>query len=223
MPTSGTTAWSLTARDIITAALEENNVIPLGRDPKAKELDACILRLNGLLKSWAVGMHQEALADVAVVADAASVALDAEVESILSLRLVTSATSERPLVRIPRDRYLELPNKAQSGTPTMFYESQATDGVTIYLWPVPTTDTTLKANYLRKPETVTNASETVDFPQRWQEALFTNLAMRCAGIFGIQPGPELITRAQRLEREMLDADRPESYFMEPAGCRHWHW
>jgi hypothetical protein len=118
-----------------------------------------------------------------------------------------------------RARYYELPNPAQTGTPLGYYVSGQLAGDTMYVWPVPTEDTTLYADYVRVPETVTDASETVDVPQRYQEALYANLAVRCAGMFNVEPGAELVMRAQRLEREMLDAERPASYFFEAdCGC-----
>ena len=50
--------------------------------------------------------------------------------------------------------------------------------------------------------------------QKYNEAMFTALAVRCAGIFGKQPPPELVARAQFLKQQMDDAERPESYIIE---------
>jgi hypothetical protein len=54
----------------------------------------------------------------------------------------------------------------------------------------------------------------VDVPEELSETVYANLAVRCAGIFGKQAPPEVIARAQRSEREMLDTYRPASYFLE---------
>lgn len=217
MPTSGETAWSLTAREIVTAALQENAIIALGRDPRAAEMDACLVRLNALLKSWRVGLALEQGATVTVPADSASGAIDAGIDEVLAVRVVISATNERTLARWERDQYLSIPNKTSSGTPTAYYTSRTTAGTTLYLWPVPTVETDLKVDYLRLPETVTDPTETVDFPERHTEALYANLAVRCAGLFGVQPSQELFQRAERLRREVEDSERPASYFLEPEG------
>lgn len=217
MPTSGETAWSLTARDIVTAALQENAITALGRDPKAREMDACLVRLNGLLKSWRVGMHLEQGATVTVPADSASGLLDEGIGEVLSVRLVISATNERLLARWERDQYFSIPNKTSSGQPVAYYTADSLAGSTIYLYPVPSVETTLKVDYLRLPETITDTGQTVDFPERYTEALYSNLAVRCAGLFGVQPSQELFQRAERLRREVEDAERPASYLLEPEG------
>ena len=217
MPTSGVTAWSLTARDIITAALQENAIVGLGRTPTATEAEACMVRLNGMLKSWpAYGLH-ETTGTITIPANDASGTLAAGIKRITSARLQLSATNERHLGEWNRDDYLILPNKTASGDPTIFYQARQLAGITLYVWPVPTAIKTLHIDYERVPETVTSLSETVDFPQEYQECLYANLALRCAGLFGVEPGGELIARAQRLERAMLDAERPESYKFEPGG------
>lgn len=213
MATSGVTAWSMTARDIIQTALEENGIVPLGEAPEAEEAAACMRRLNGILKSWRWGMHLEAQADVTIPADSASGTVAGDVNEIIGARYVESATNERLLARWERDQYLSLPNKTASGTPTIFYVQSRVDTLTLYVWPVPTAEATIKVDYLRKPETITDLSETVDFPQKYQEALYANLAVQCAGLFGATPSPELVARAAMLKLEMDDAERPASYYM----------
>lgn len=215
MTTSGITTWSMTALAIITAALQENAIIPLGESPDAAEGEACLVRLNAILKSWQVGLDRQAEATVTVPALSASGTLLSDVETVLSVRLVQSATNERTLGRWERDDYFMLPNKAAQGTPTVFYAAEQTEACTLYLWPVPSTETTLKIDYIRKAETVTALSQTVDFPQKYQEALYSMLAVRCAGLFGAQPSPELVARSERLRREAEDAERPASYSMSP--------
>lgn len=213
MTTSGTTEWSLTARDIITAALQENAILPFGETPEAAETEACLLRLNAILKSWQIGLQLQAEATVTVPGGSASGTIAEDVETILSARLVQSATNQRTLARWERDEYLSLPNKASVGSPTIFYTAEQTDAATLYLWPVSATDITLKIDYLRKPETVTDINETVDLPQKYHEALYANLAVRCAGLFGVSPSQELTMRAERLRREAEDAERPAAYTM----------
>ncbi len=216
MTTSGVTAWSLTARDLITAALQENAIVGLGREPTSAEMTACLLRLNGMLKSWMPGAFHETTGTVTITGGDASGVLAAGIKRIINARLELTST-ERQLHEWNRDDYLSLPNKASVGDPTIFYQARQLAGITLYIWPVPATNKTLHIDYERVPETVTDLNQTVDFPEEYHEALYANLALRCAGLFGVEPGGELIARAQRLEREMLDAERPESYTFEPGG------
>lgn len=215
MPTSGVTTWSLTARDICTAALQENGILALGREMRSAELAACLVRLNAMLKAMLPNGYLEATATVTVPADDPSGTLDADVAEVLSVRRILTDATHRPLFRMERDRYFELPNMAQSGDPLGYYASEQVAGLTLYVWPVPTADTDLHVDYVRAVETVTDAGQTVDIPQKYQEAIYSNLAVRCAGIFGVQSPPELVDRARRLELMMFDAERPRSYFMEP--------
>lgn len=217
MATSGTTAWSLTARDIITEALRENAIIGFGDTPTTEEADACLVRLNGLLKSWGCGEHLERTDTITVTADTATVTLNANIADVRSARVVESATYERQMARWERDEYLRLPNKASSGSPTCFYADNQLAATVLYVWPVPTANTSVKIDVRRHPETVTALSQTVDFPEEHQETLYANLAVRCAGIFGVQPSQELYTRAEMLRREYEDESRPASYFMEAYG------
>lgn len=214
MTTSGTTAWSLTAQQIIDASLRENGIIAIGESPTTDESNECLLRLNGILKSWTGGDYLVSSADVTVPADSASGTLAVEVHEILSARLEVSSTYERQLTQWERSEYMRLPNKAQSGEPVAFHADNQRDAVTLYVWPVPTAERTLKVEYVRVPETITALTQTVDWPRQYNEALFTTLAVRCAGIFGRQPSPELADRAGYLRRMMEDEQRPEAYIME---------
>jgi hypothetical protein len=219
MTTSAVTAWSLTARDHITQALRENAILSSGEDPSADELSDCQVRLNALLKSWgtkAPALWQEASTTATITANVASVALAAGVQDVIAARVVVSATNHRQLTRWDREDYQVLPNKIATGSPSVYYLSQSIGVATLYVWPVPTANTTLSIDFVRVPETVTDASQTVDFPEEYQEALYANLAVRCAGLFGQQPAAELVMRAQRLEMELLDAGRPGAYYLRAA-------
>lgn len=214
MTTSGVTLWSLTALDVVSEALRENAIIGIDEVPDAAMAAKCLVRLNGLLKSWCIGSHLEATGTITVTGGQASGVIDASIKEVRAARVVESATYERQLARWERDEYFRIPNKAASGSPTCFYADAQRDATVLYVWPVPAANTTLKVEYQRFPETVTDLSETVDIPDEYQEAIYANLAVRCAGMFGVQPAPELVARAAMLKREMEDAERPASYFME---------
>lgn len=215
MTTSGTTAFSNTARDFVKHALLENGIISFGEDPEADELTACLFRLNAMLKSWgARGLtwKQEVYTATGTL-NVASIVLPDYVREVNAARVYLSATNERALGRFERDDYNILPNKAASGSPSLYHVDRNAGAVTIYVWPVPTAAYTLKLDIDRLADTVTDASETIDIPEEWTEAVMCNLALRCCNIFGADPARELVARAQMLEREMFDAWRPASYFM----------
>lgn len=218
MTTSGVTAWSLTARDLVTAALEDNAIIALGRTPRDAEMTACIRRLNGMLKSWQVkgaGLWRETAIAATILAGEATVELPEGVADVVGVRIVETSTYQRPLAVWERDDYMILPNKTSLGQPTAAYAERGLASTVLYLFPVPLVDTDLLVDALRGVETVTSPNETVDFPEIYQEAIYANLAVRCAGLFGMQAPAELIARAGMLEQAMLDSERPSSYRLVP--------
>lgn len=222
MTTSGVTEWSLTGRDIVKTAMGELATIEPGTEPDSDELQDCLLRLNAMLNSWqlrGVNLSHQATGTITTTAGEASGVLDAGIRSISSARLVVSATQERPLFAMDRTRYLSLPNKAQAGAPTMYYFSRQRASAELFLWPVSATSVDIKIDYDRMVETVTDGTETLDIRDELQETVYSNLALRIAGIFGAQIPPELAKRATDLERQMFDAERPDSYFFE-ADCHY---
>lgn len=218
MTTSGVTTYSLTARDIIKTALQEGQVIAAGEAPSTEELADCIVRLNGLLKSWEVRgytLWRQETMQVDIVGGVNPTTLDDTVYDVAACRFQTSATIERPLTLFDRDQYKILPNKAQTGNPSIFYVDRQRDQVDLYLWPVPTTVSAVNIDYLRKIEVVTNANDTLDVPQDWHETIYTLLGVRLCGMFGYPVPGELAARAAVLEAEIDAQDRPTSYFMGP--------
>lgn len=217
MATSGTTVFSNTVRDIVTDALDENAIIRLGTEPRAHEMAKCIRRLAAMLKSWqmkGVLWKQETIS-ATITANVATVALPVYVRGVNAARYAESATNERQMMRFERDEYYALPNKAASGTPTIYYLNRAEDALVLHVWPVPTANATVKLDIDRAMDTVTDANETLDVPEELTETVYANLAVRCCGVFGIEPRQELVVRARELEREMLDNYRPASYSLGP--------
>lgn len=223
MTTSGETAWVVTARDIAKHAMHELGVLSLGEEPESAELEGCLVRLNAMLKSWSTkaNLFREATGELTIPAGDASGTLPPEIRDISSVRVVVSATQERQLYPWARSQYLSLPNKAATGSPTAYYVSQQAGGDVLHVWPVSATELTLKIDYSRTAETVTNGAETLDIPQEWHEAVYLGLAARIAGMFGatrIDPGTvaNVTARAEALYQQLLDSDRPDAYYFGPS-------
>jgi hypothetical protein len=215
MPTSGVTDWTLTARDVVNAAVrDELGIYPMGEEIPAEDMALGIFQLNALLQSLRDGAHLLTEGTVTVPANDPSGTLASNVREVISARFVS--TYERLLTRFERDEYMSIPNKAASGEPTCFYVSSQLAVVTLYLWPVPTTNSTVKIDYQRRVEMVTGASETIDFPEEYQGMLVANLARRMAGRYGRAADlPELFMRAETLLQEFNDDQRPASYMLGP--------
>lgn len=217
MPTSGTTLYSRTARDFITDALLENGILGVGEQPEAEEYEACVVRLNNMLKSWQTRgvLWKQQTITVAGLANTATIVLPDYVRGVNGARYIDSAVNERQMARWERDEYMSLPNKAARGTPSIYYMDRTTGDAILYIWQVPTADFSLKLDIDRAMDTVTLGGETLDIPEEWAETVMTNLALRCSGIFQKEPSSYLLGRAQQLETELFDNWRPASYYLGP--------
>jgi hypothetical protein len=222
MPTSGITDWPLTAEDIVTQAMVELGALNSGGTPEGEEMEDGILRLNAMLRTWQGegNLFRERTGTLVIPAGTASGTLPADVRDVSSVRHVVSPTYNRPLAEWNRGQFYALPNRIAVGNPTVYYVGRSNGGLTITVWPVPSTDATLELDYSGVAETVTDPSETVDVPEEWQEALILGLASRMASMFGqTRSDPGTVARIDQkaavLYQRLLDRDRPNSYFFEP--------
>lgn len=89
--------------------------------------------------------------------------------------------SEIPMARINRDDYASLPDKAMQGRPVQYWLDLQRDQPVIRLWPAVQLQYTffqlvlLRKRYLMDVGTL---PQTLDFPQRWYEAVVAELAAR---------------------------------------------
>src|SRR6478736_7068443 len=119
LPINGS-EYRRTARDLIADALMENGIIGTGEMPEAEEFDACIVRLNNMIKSWGVRgvTWKQDTISVSGLANDPIVILPGEVREVNGARYIDSAVNERAMTRWERDEYMILPNKAARGTPS---------------------------------------------------------------------------------------------------------
>ncbi len=212
------TSFTMTPLDIVTQAMRELKILSSGAVPTAEELADSIVRLNGMLKSWqgrGLGSLTRSESQTVIVqAGDTTFAPTIPAQEIIGIR--SSLTGyDRPIQMIERDEYMMLPNKATRGTPSLFYAEPRNNSINVYLWPTPAIGTTLVIDYVRKLEAVTDVTAPLDISDDWMEAVYASLAVRLAGMFGAEITPELAQRAGSLEQAMFDADRPNSYIMEP--------
>lgn len=221
MPTSGESDWSLSAGDVVTQAMIELGVLSSGEEPSDSEMHDGILRLNGMLRHWSgeANLWRESTATVIIPVGDGAVTLPGSVRNVNSVRSVPSVGTPRPLAVWNRDQFYSLPNRSQNGAPVACYIQQGIDGDQLTVWPVPAADITLHLDYSRTAETITAPNETMDMPQEWQEAVIYGLASRVANMFGatrLDPGAvqRVDGRGQALYQQLLDRDRPDSYYFE---------
>jgi hypothetical protein len=206
----------MTARDIITHAMKECKILPAGGVPEASEIADGLFSLQGMLRSWQpyANLWRRGSATMFINADTSTAQLPAYVRTVSAARLV-EGTTERLIAVWDEERFDMLPNKAARGTIIAVSMSRQVDGVSLSFWPIPRTDATLKVEYQRTFDALTNETDTIDIPEDWLEAVWTNLAVRIHGMYQDTAAlsPELVSRASTLLRELRDDDRPDAYFM----------
>lgn len=215
-----TISFSMTARDIVTRAMRHRKALAIGQQPTAAELDYGVQTLNLILKRLAakgVSPWIDTDGSATVTANVASVVLSPRPINVLEARLSVSPTYQRPMTMWEQGEYATLPNPLQSGEPLIYSLRFSPTDVTMRVWPVPTANRTILYSYQRVIEDVVNPTAALDLPQAWADAIVKMLASDL-GVFGGDPMhiAKIDAEAAIAETELLDFDRPDSYFLEAA-------
>lgn len=191
MATSGSTNYSLTAREIATAALEMVGVVAIGETPPAADSTKALEQLNLMVKTWGADpepkLWQITETSLAPIASTASYNLVTTpgARKVLEVRLRKTSTGiDTVMWPYSRQEYYEIPDKAGTGVPTVWWFDQQRASRTLYVWKVPTatiaSDYTFRLSYLRVIEDLDSLSDDFDVPQEWLETLQYGLAARLA-------------------------------------------
>jgi hypothetical protein len=226
MATAPTTTWTMTVAELCKAAAVELGALDAPSELEDGERDQMFVWLNSMLNQWAVeaNMFRDATTTLTVLAGTGTVELPADALIVNAVAHVISPTYSRQLFPWNRSEYYSLPNRAQTGNPTIYYLSKTPEAQTLNLWPVPTADITLALDYGRSVFTVEDVTGSIDVPKEWQGAVMLGLAARCASMFGAtridpQTVSKVTAEANAAYQRLLDADRPDSQYFYPwDGC-----
>lgn len=209
MSVSNSTDFSLTTAEIVEEARRKIGIHADEEPLQAQELITGIRTINMMLKAWqAEGVmcwtYEEGTlplvqgdADYVFGAGGAFVTVPFEVMSIR----INRNGNDLPMVRMSREEYFDLPNKATQGYPTQFYYDRQRSSGTLYVWPAPDAGLgTLKFTYRRVIMDMDAASDNADLPQEWLEAIVYNLAVKLAPGAGVVGTPEFALVKSEAER-----------------------
>jgi hypothetical protein len=189
MATSGTTSWNPDLGELIEEAYERAGLeLRSGYDMRTARRS-----LNFLLAEWAnkgLNLWTVQSGTLSLVPGQATYTsadgLPSNAVDYIELVCRTSnggVNTDISLNRISVSTYATIPTKNQSGRPYQAYVDRATDSPKITLWPVPDSSTvyTLAYWYMKRMDDVTNpASQTVEIPFRFYNALVSGLAYHIA-------------------------------------------
>lgn len=229
MATSGSVDYALTARQIITDALEDVGVIAIGDTPSAEDAEKARVKMNQMLKTWGT---QEKLwvrteGSVTLLASTASYASSpvSLARKVTAVRRRTSSV-DTPLSEMSRQEWLDFPSKTAAGMPYKWYFDPQRATRTLYLAGVPdatiAASTTLRVDYLRVIEDIDNLDDDIDAPQEWLEACSASLAARLLIPYSVHltdpvKASKIEERAVTLYSQLTaDSQEDGSVFFQPA-------
>lgn len=231
MATSGSVNYSLTARQIATAALELIGVVAMREDPSSEDADKALEQLNLMLKTWGADpepkLWQLTETSLTLLASTASynLATTPGARKVTEVRKRVS-NIDTPLQMLSRQEYFDEPAKAATGAPRAWFFDQQRASRTLHVIAVPdattAASTTLRYTYLRVLEDIDNLSDDFDVPQEWLEALQYGLAARLAlpyDLFLTNPtkAAKIEERAAALYGQLSSYDdEGASVFLQPS-------
>jgi hypothetical protein len=235
MALSASTNWSMTAGDVISAALRLMGVGLNGETVTTAETNDTLEALEGLLKLYSVlGLklwmrRNESITLVASDGDmslgpSGDVTMDRPVD-VLDSYLRDSNNIDIPVTVMSREEYRALTDKTSTGTPNQIhYDPQLTNGV-LYIWPVPdstaASEYTLELNYIKPLDDADATTNDVEIPQEWFLALKWNLAKEIMMEYDIpeekQKRIEKYANFYRKQAERTDIEDNRSIYIRPSG------
>ena len=213
MATSGTTIFNPDLAEIFEEAFErlgyDRNGMPFelrtGYDLKTARRS-----LNLLLAEWAnkgINLWTIDSGEIPLIANQATYDLPSDtvdvVDHVIRQYDGTQNQTDITINRISVITYSTIPNKLTTGRPIQVYVDRKTSTPTITVWPLPQTSNTYTFVYWRlrrMDDAGSPATNTVDVPFRFYEALIAGLAAKLA----LKKAPESLTMLKALADEAFD-------------------
>lgn len=234
MTTSNQTIGELTRDSIITAAMRKIGALAKGQTPDSEDLSNGQAALNAMLMGfqsdgmplWKLTKHNLTMATSTtsyVIGVGQTVNIPYALKLHQVLRVPTVTGTPIPLEQKSIYEYNRLPTN-NTGTPVSFAYTPSTNYGTLRIWPAPAaTDVsqyTLDLWYQKPFDLFTNASETIDFPQYWQEAVIYGLAVRIAPEYGVPINDRQILEKEAsffYDKALSFGTEDASFFIQPAA------
>lgn len=237
MSVSTVTTFNLNATEIVNAAYRKIAVVADNMTATSTQITNGIQALNVMIKAFITkGMPLWEVVEYSITPTATrnynigvglTVNTPAPLKIFQAVLLDNTNLTNRPLEVRSHYDYNLLSNSATSGAPTVYmYEPGNQSGV-FHIWPTPDsytqTNCSIKIVY-QKPfaDIVTAATDNVDFPQWWLEAIIYGLADRMAPEFGVPIQDRQLLKMEAKEKldEALSFGTEEgSLFIEPDWTR----
>lgn len=216
MSLSASIDFSLTARQVITDALQELRIVEAGGTPTAEDAAWGQRKLNTLLKDWQKypSLWRLTEGSATLVASTYSYSLSPVPHRVVSARYRDSNGKDLPMELLTREEYYDLPNKTATGVPTQYYVDYQRSSVTLLLWQAlsSVTTETIRYTYQKKFDDIDTLDDDIEVRSEHLELLTLNLAAALGPSFGKVSSAgyaEIKERGIWLREQMLDDDRED--------------
>ena len=176
MATSGVHTFTMDVSDICEEAYERCGIeMRSGYDARGARRSLNLLLLE--MGNHQVNLWKSLPFTLPLVAGQASYELETKVMDVNSLAFRKVGTTDISIARLNRDEYMDRPNKSTTSQRSTQYYFERTVPPRLYVWPVPDNNNCTIVGYaMEQIESVTEATETVDIPQRFVPAVIAGLA-----------------------------------------------
>jgi hypothetical protein len=199
---SGTTSFSLSNASIAVAAFSRLQIRRTAL--LAEHLQDAYTETNLMLSKFSnlqVNLWTVDLVSVPLIQGQATYNVDPSTIQILDayISFTGSTENDRLIFPVSRTEYASYPNKAATGTPSVFWYDRLINP-TITLWYVPDASNTYTLNYYRcvqVQDANLPAGETPDVPYRWLDCMVAELSYRLSRLW--KPELEAVRKADAQE------------------------
>lgn len=234
MATSASTDWTLNRDQVITSSLRKLAVLPSGGTPTAAQVTDASMALNALIKAFhADGMPVWKMTSKAFTVTSGtssySIGPAQTVNTVQPLKVVQAFQTQTGGTNVPLNVYNrydfnDLPQSSTiTGTPVNLYYQPGRIYGTVKLWPTPNDSTTVVTVHYQAPfEDMDSATDDLDFPAYWNQAMIYMLAWALSPEYGIPPSDRSVLQKEALywKTEALSYGTEEgSIFLSPERIR----
>lgn len=211
MATSGVYAFDPSCAEYVEEAFERCGIDPAALT--ARHARSARMSIAFMFSEWSnKGPHLWAIDQQSQLLTASDASYSVPTGTVAILEMVIRRDGvDVPVFPMSRDEYLAIPDKTAEGLPNRFYFDRQATAPMIYLWNTPENSTDTIIYYrMRSLQDVGVASNTLDIPPRWQEAVAAGLAAKLAVKYAPDRIGPLTGSANKRFEEAKQEDRARS-------------
>jgi hypothetical protein len=202
-----------TVRDLIFDALKKIHVVGVGQNLTDEQAQSAFRSLNDLLDSWSVegGLvftHTQETFPLVNGKQTYTIGSGGDFDTVkpflIKSAYTTIGTTDYHVDAYAETEWAKITNKVtSSGIPEIYYYDNNDPLATMYLYPIPTSVSTITL-FTRKPiAAFASINDTVDLPEGYRRALVYNLAMEEAPSYEKEPAPTVVKIANQAKSSIF--------------------